>query len=107
MVRFAGAAAVLLVTGGGAWAAGTVERACLSTGSASDRLCQCIQDVANMTLTSGDQRRAAKFFVNPDKAQAARASDSQSAEAFWSRYSNFAVTAEAACSPAKDDSESG
>lgn len=35
---------------------------------------------------------------DPEKAQAAHASDSNSADAFWERYTNFTATAEAYCS---------
>lgn len=102
-----GAAAIFLLSGGGAFAGGTLEKACLATGAASGNLCQCIQHVADVTLTHADQKRAAKFFVNPDRAQTARASDSQTAEAFWNRYSTFASTAETACAPTQDGNASG
>lgn len=77
----------------------TIERACLR----SDRpqvtrsLCGCIQDAANLTLSTRDQKRAAVFFKDPHKAQQIRQSDRQSDEAFWKRYRNFGQTAEAFC----------
>ncbi|MGB3147138.1 MAG: hypothetical protein WBA91_05195 [Paracoccaceae bacterium] len=84
-------------------AGGPVEKACRSTGSGSAPLCSCIQKAADMTLNGSDQRRAAKFFTNPDKAQQARADDSASAEAFWQRYSNFAAFAEDTCALGGDN----
>jgi hypothetical protein len=80
---------------------GPIERACnASDRSAATRaLCACIQDVADATLTNSDQRRAAKFFADPQKAQDTRQSDVASHESFWQRYKQFGVTAEAWCAP--------
>ena len=44
-----------------------------------------------------DQRRAAKFFGDAERAQEVRMSKSDSDNAFWARYKNFATTAEAYC----------
>jgi hypothetical protein len=79
--------------------AGPIENACLrSDRSASNRpLCGCIQQVADMTLKSGDQRKAARFFADPDQAQKVRVSKSNSDNAFWARYKNFGETAQAFC----------
>ncbi len=76
-----------------------IERACLnSERSAGNRaLCGCIQDAANLTLTSRDQRMAAEFFDDPHRAQEIRQSDRRSHEAFWQRYKNFGQTAEIFC----------
>ena len=49
------------------------------------------------TLSRADQRRAAKFFADADEAQQVRMSKSDSDNAFWARYKNFATTAEAYC----------
>jgi len=80
--------------------AAQIERACMkSERSYGQRsLCGCIQDAANLTLTSGDQRLAASFFKDPDRAQAIRQSDRPAHEAFWQRYKNFGQTAEHFCS---------
>ncbi|AOZ68421.1 hypothetical protein LPB142_03085 [Rhodobacter xanthinilyticus] len=80
--------------------AGAIDSACLKTGrSAANReLCGCVQRVADMTLSKSDQRRAAKFFKDPDMAQQVRMSDSASDEAFWARYKQFAGAAENYCS---------
>lgn len=80
-------------------AAGPIERACLSSDrdAANRSLCGCIQQVADMTLQGGDQRRAASFFKDPEKAHATWISQSASDDAFWDRYKNFGATAEAYC----------
>ena len=50
-----------------------------------------------MTLTGGDQRQAAKFFGDPERAQNVFLSKRASDDAFWDRYRNFGATAEAYC----------
>jgi hypothetical protein len=50
-----------------------------------------------MTLPGGDQRRAAKFFADPDRAHETWMSQRDSDDAFWERYKNFGATAEAYC----------
>ncbi|SMO31938.1 hypothetical protein [Paracoccus laeviglucosivorans] len=79
--------------------AGPIDSACIrSERSASSRqLCGCIQQVADMTLSRGDQRRAAAFFKDADSAQEVRMSKSNADNAFWARYKNFADSAEAYC----------
>lgn len=79
--------------------AGAIERACMSSDRAANNrnLCGCIQQVADMTLTNGDQRQAAKFFKNPQKAQDVRQSDNSSHESFWQRYKAFGAAAEQYC----------
>lgn len=79
--------------------AGPIERACLrsDTGNGSAALCGCIQRVADMTLAGSDQRRAARFFANPQRAQDVRASDSAADNSFWQRYTNFGSAAEHYC----------
>ncbi len=86
----------------GAANAGVVERACLASdrSSANRALCGCIQDVADRTLTWSDQRLAAKFFKDPQKAQEVRMSKSDQSNAFWEKYKNFGATAQAFCSVA-------
>jgi hypothetical protein len=79
-------------------AAGPIERACMASDRGGDRsLCSCIQQAADMTLSGGDQRRAAKFFKDPDRAHATWVSQSASDDAFWDRYKEFGETAEAYC----------
>lgn len=98
MRSFVLAAAVAFVTPMMA-SAGPIERACLGSDrrAASRALCGCIQQVADMTLQSGDQRRAASFFKDPEKANATWLSQSAADDAFWDRYKNFGATAEAYC----------
>jgi hypothetical protein len=79
--------------------AGPIERACVRSDrdAANRSVCSCIQSVADQNLTNGDQRRAAKFFSDPDRAQEVRVSDSARDEAFWQRYVAFGELAEAYC----------
>jgi hypothetical protein len=80
--------------------ASIIERACNASDrkAASRTLCRCIQSVANSELTRSDQRKAAKFFKDPHKAQETRQSDNRTLEAFWLRYKAFGNTAAARCS---------
>jgi hypothetical protein len=84
---------------GTAATAGSIERACLNSdrAAASRSLCGCIQQAADMTLTGSEQRRAAGFFNNPDKAHSVWLSKSDRDDEFWDRYKNFGATAEAMC----------
>ncbi|MGO4910373.1 hypothetical protein ACEN2J_18855 [Pseudorhodobacter sp. W20_MBD10_FR17] len=79
--------------------AGPIESACNKSDrkGASRALCSCIQQVADMTLKGGDQRKAAKFFSDPDQAQKVRMSKSDRDNEFWARYKNFGETAAAYC----------
>ena len=78
--------------------AGPIERACMASDRGGNRaLCGCIQQAADMTLSGGDQRRAAKFFKDPESAHATWVSQSKSDDAFWDRYKSFGQTAEAYC----------
>lgn len=91
------AAAVVLTTS--LAMAGPIDNACIRSDRARGNapLCGCIQQVADQTLSRSDQRRAARFFRDPHKAQEARTSDSSRDSAFWSRYKKFANTASAYC----------
>lgn len=98
------AAALVVVSlaagvGAGAVRAGPIERACLQSDrrAANAALCGCIQRVADMSLRGGDQRRAAKFFRDPDEAQDLRMSQRQADDAFWERYMDFGEKARAYC----------
>ncbi len=79
--------------------AGPIESACLRSGrdAANRALCGCIQQVADMTLKGSDQRRAAKFFKDPDLAHKTWVSQSAADDAFWERYKSFGAMAEAYC----------
>ena len=79
--------------------ASQIERACnKSDRSASNRsLCGCIQDAADLTLSRGDQKRAAKFFNDPQKAQDTRQASNSKREDFWDRYKRFGQTAQEFC----------
>lgn len=79
--------------------AGPIERACNRSdrAAASRSLCGCIQNVADQTLRGGDQRKAAKFFRDPDLAHKIWISKRQNDDDFWDRYKAFGASAEATC----------
>ncbi len=91
-----GAALSLTVTPAGA---GPIETACMASGrqAASRGLCGCIQAVADATLSARDQRRAAEFFRDPQRAQVVRMSKATEDNAFWARYREFGAQAERRC----------
>ncbi len=76
-----------------------IENACNRSdrAGATRGLCACVQQVANRHLNRSDQRQAARFFSDPDRAQAVRVSRSDRDRAFWQRYRAFANDAEARC----------
>lgn len=79
--------------------AGPIDNACTRSerGARNPGLCGCIQQVADMTLSRTDQRRAAGFFRDAQQAQDVRMSKRDADNQFWDRYKNFAATAEAYC----------
>lgn len=86
--------------------AGPIERACNKSDrkAANRAVCDCIQQAADSTLSNRDQRRAAGFFKNPEKAHKVWMSKSKSDDAFWDRYKAFGTTAESMCgAPAPED----
>ncbi|MCR9157277.1 MAG: hypothetical protein NXH80_08525 [Rhodobacteraceae bacterium] len=78
---------------------GPISRACLSSDrkARSARLCGCIQTVANRSLSSSDQRKASRFFADPQRAHDTWMSQSPSDDAFWDRYKAFAARSEQSC----------
>ena len=97
-MALAAAGAALLPAMTSLAAAGPIERACMASDRGASRsLCGCIQQAADMTLSGGDQRRAAKFFKDPEAAHSTWVSQSKSDDAFWERYKSFGQTAEAYC----------
>jgi len=79
--------------------AGSIEHACnKSPRNATRTTCSCIQKVADVKLSNGDQKQAAKFFANPQLAQDTRQSDNPSKERFWLRYKAFGQLAARHCS---------
>lgn len=97
-IAFAAVFAALLPAMTTLASAGPIERACMASDRGANRsLCGCIQQAADMTLSGGDQRRAAKFFKDPEAAHATWISQSKSDDAFWERYKSFGQTAEAYC----------
>jgi hypothetical protein len=87
--------------------AGPIEKACLNSGrdAADRRMCVCIQGVADQMLEGSDQRRAAKFFSNPELAAKTMLSDTARDDAFWERWEHFGETATIYCSPQPPISE--
>jgi hypothetical protein len=79
--------------------AGPIENACLQSDrpQATAALCRCIDSVAQSTLTRSEQRRAASFFDDPDRAQQVRMSKSARDNEFWGRYRAFGASAEQYC----------
>lgn len=99
IIVLAASAAFLLSVSATVSLAGPIERACNGSDrkAASRQVCACIQQVADMTLRNGDQRRAASFFRNPDKAQQVKMSKRDADDSFWDRYQAFGEQAEAYC----------
>jgi hypothetical protein len=91
--------AAVLAAGASVAQAGVIESACLKSNrpEASRALCGCIQDAADLTLSRNEQRLAASFFKDPQKAQDVRMSKKDAHNAFWERYKNFGATAAAYC----------
>ncbi|SUZ31276.1 hypothetical protein ROE7235_01012 [Roseibaca ekhonensis] len=79
--------------------AGPIENACLRSdrAQATRAMCRCIDSVAQTALTRSEQRRAASFFSDPDRAQQVRMSKSARDNEFWDRYRAFGSTAEQYC----------
>ena len=99
-VIWAGLAAVCLTFMATEVWAGPIAGACLQSRrqAANTALCSCIQNVADVTLRAADQRRAAAFFRDPDKAQQALVSKKRADDEFWARYKAFGAQAEQRCS---------
>ncbi|MFY9240465.1 MAG: hypothetical protein WAO78_16630 [Roseovarius sp.] len=81
-------------------ATGPISTACLTSDrkARSRALCGCIQAVADQTLTNSQQRRAVKFYSDPQLAQDIRQSDRSTDEAFWDAYVEYGKRASATCS---------
>jgi hypothetical protein len=87
-------------SGSGGRVSGNIATACMNGGraAANPALCSCVQQAANIALSGADQRRAAEFFDDPQKAQDTRQADGAASEAFWGRYKEFSGLAEQMCS---------
>ncbi len=96
------AAVLVLAACGGGRVTGDVSKACLAGGrqAANPALCSCVQQAANQTLTGAEQRRAATFFADPQRAQDTRQSSGSADRNFWTRYRAFTSLAETMCRPA-------
>lgn len=99
LYRTAGLTALFFVMSVGMAHAGAIERACMQSDhkAVSRSVCSCIQQVADQTLGGSDQRRAAKFFGDPDKANDVWLSQNRADDAFWERYKLFGSQAEVSC----------
>ncbi len=80
--------------------ADSIRSACLkgSERAGNPRLCSCIQMAADQTLTRTDQKLAASFFRDPDRAEEVRMSKRRNHEEFWRRYKAFGAFAASVCS---------
>jgi hypothetical protein len=85
--------------GGGGRVTGEIGQACMRADrdAASVRLCSCVQQAADSSLNGAEQRRAATFFADPQRAQDTRQSDGSGDERFWDRYQAFVERARAMC----------
>lgn len=92
---FAVAALALLASCGG----GRLESNCLGSGraAANPAVCGCVQAVADRELDRSDQRLAASFYADPQRAQDIRQSDNPVHRAFWTRYRAFGDQVERSC----------
>jgi hypothetical protein len=88
------ALAVLAGCGGG-----RLESTCLASGraAANPAMCGCVQAVADRELSRSDQRLAASFYADPQRAQDIRQSDNPAHRAFWTRYRAFGDQVERRC----------
>ena len=97
-MRYVVVAAVLAAAAGSAQA-NTIRQACLTSERVSSPgLCSCIQAAADRTLSARDQKVAASFFKDPDRAEEMRMSKRRTHEAFWDRYKEFGAVAASVCS---------
>ncbi len=79
--------------------ASPVESACNRSdrAGATRAMCRCVGQVARQHLTRAEQRRAAQFFRDPQRAQDVRMSRRSGDPEFWQRYRAFGQAAESAC----------
>lgn len=91
--------ALAVLAGCGGDSRGPVARACNASDrqAANPQACACIQRVASQSLSGADQRRGARFFGDPDRAQDVRLSDTAANDAFWQRWTDFGARVEATC----------
>ncbi|MDW4499720.1 hypothetical protein R5H30_17125 [Sulfitobacter sp. D35] len=81
------------------FATGPIYSSCLKLNKreASKARCGCVQAVADMSLSSGEQRKGAVFYRDPHKAQETRQSDRAGDERFWTQWRAFGDQAERLC----------
>jgi hypothetical protein len=81
------------------FSSGPISKACMASDrrERNSRLCGCIQTVANQTMSGGDQRKASRFFSDPQRAMDVKMSKSASDDAFWERYLIFSARSEQSC----------
>ena len=93
------AATILALNSCGVGVRGEVGKACMASGrsAANPALCSCVQQAANQDLSGRDQKLAATFFEDPQRAQDVRQSDRAGHEAFWLRYKAFSSRAQRMC----------
>ncbi len=81
------------------FATGPIQQACQRAGrkQATRARCGCVQAVADMSLSSSQQKRGATFFSDPQKAQDVRQSDNSASERFWDAWVEFGTRARQMC----------
>lgn len=96
----AGALAAFIMFSGHTAIAGAVQQACLTAASskANYRVCRCIQNAADATLSHKEQSLAAAIIRNPDNVTEIKSSKRRAHEQFMQRYSQFGELAHAFCS---------
>ena len=78
--------------------AGPTQRACLTVErSPGPKVCACAQAVADVTLSSRDQKLAASIIREPDLFQKYRKDKSRRAQGFVERYRTWGARVEEAC----------
>lgn len=81
------------------FATGPIFSGCMASDrkARSRALCGCVQASADATLSGGDQRRASRFFRDPQEAHDVKYSQTSRDDAFWDRYENFVARSERYC----------
>lgn len=68
-----------------------IEQTCLASArdAVNPTLCGCIQDIANIALSSAEQAIVHDFLLDPSKSETIRQSKQKQHRAFWQHYVAF------------------
>ncbi len=84
------------------YATGPIQKACAAQDrrAATPTRCGCVQAVANLELSSADQRRAVRYFKDPHKLQEVRQNQDSNPgnKRFWAAWKAYGQRAEQMCS---------